>query len=134
GGEGQMSMSRTLARALIGAAAALAALPGAAAAAGPPSWVASWGLPINSSRTTAFADRTIRDVAQTSLGGTQVRVRLSNDNGTQAITLSDLHVGLAGTGAAISGDNVPLTVGGGNAVTIQPGTSVLSDPVGLTVP
>jgi lysophospholipase L1-like esterase len=129
-----MSMSRTLARALVGAAAVLAAAPGAAVAAGPPSWVASWGLPINSSRTTAFSNRTLREVAQTSLGGTQVRVRLSNDNGTQPIALSDLHVGLAGTGAAVSGANLPLTVGGANAVTIAPGTSVLSDPVALAVP
>jgi lysophospholipase L1-like esterase len=129
-----MSMSRTLARALAGAAAALTIAPAGAVAAGPPSWVASWGLPINSSRTTAFADRTIRDVAQTSLGGTQVRVRLSNDNGTQPITLSDLHVGLAGTGAALSGANLPLTVHGASSVTIPPGTSVLSDPAALAVP
>ena len=129
-----MSMSRTLARALVGAAAVLAAAPAIATAAGPPSWVASWGLPINSSRTTAFADRTLREVAQTSLGGTQVRVRLSNDNGTQPITLSDLHVGLAGTGAAVSGANLALTVGGAPSVTLAPGSSVLSDPVALAVP
>jgi lysophospholipase L1-like esterase len=113
-------------------AAALVAAPPALATS--PSWVATWGLPINSSRTTAFADRTIRDVAQVSLGGSQVRVRLSNDNGTQPITLSDLRVGLAGSGAAVSGDNLPLTVNGASAVTLPAGASVMSDPVALTVP
>src|SRR3954463_3246489 len=124
-------MSRMFA--LAGAAVALALAPGAAQAGTPPSWVATWGQPINSSRTTAFSNRTIRDVAQTSLGGTRLRVRLSNDNSTQPITLSDLHVGLAGTGAAVSGPNLPLTVVGASSATIAPGTSVLSDPVALAV-
>src|SRR3954449_1201175 len=115
-------MSRVFA--LVGAAVALAFAPGVAGAATPLSWVATWGLPINSSRTTAFSNRTIRQIAQTSLGGSQVRVRLSNDNGTQPITLSDLHVGLAGTGAAIAGSNLPFTVDGASSVTIAPGTSV----------
>src|SRR4051812_50087196 len=126
-----MSVFRTRVGALVGAVAALAVAPAAASAANPPSWVATWGLPINSSRTTAFSNRTIRAIAQTSLGGSQVRVRLSNDNGTQAITLSDLHVGLAGTGAAVSGPNLPLTVGGIPSGTIAPRTSVLGDPGAL---
>ena len=66
--------------------AVLALYAGAAAPAlatpSTPSWVATWGIPINSSKTTAFTNRTIRVLAQTSLGGSQVRVRLSNDNGT----------------------------------------------------
>src|SRR3954454_15764120 len=108
-------------RALVAAAASLALTPAAAGATPTvPSWVATWGLPINSSRTTAFSNRTIRQIAQTSLGGSQVRVRLSNDNGTQPITLSDLHVGLAGTGAAITGSNLPFTVGGASSVMIAP--------------
>jgi lysophospholipase L1-like esterase len=128
-GQGLVSRLSVCAGAL--AAALVLAAPASATA---PSWVATWGLPINSSRTTAFADRTIRQIAQVSLGGTQVRVRLSNDNGTQPITLSDLHVGLAGTGAALAGANLPLTVAGASTVTIPPGASVMSDPVALAVP
>src|SRR6185437_4883492 len=101
-------------RTLLAAAVAAFLLVTAPASATPatPSWVATWCLPINSSKTTTFTNRTIRVVAQATLGGSQVRVRLSNDNGAQPITLADAHVGLAGTGAAINGDDVPLTFGG----------------------
>jgi len=118
------------------AAATLLALSGAAGAraADTPSWVAAWALPVNSSKTTAFSNKTIRMVERVSFGGSRVRVRLSDANGNQALTLSHAHVGLAGSGAAVKpGTDVPLTFGGASTVTIPIGSSVLSDPVDLTV-
>src|SRR3954454_18493353 len=91
-----------------------AALPVAPASArsDTPSWVAAWGLPINNSNTSQFQDQTIRVVLRASFGGSRVRVRLSNVNGTQPLRLKDARIGIAGSGASIQGRNVPLTFQG----------------------
>jgi lysophospholipase L1-like esterase len=115
-----------------GLAAALPAAP-ATARSDTPSWVAAWGLPVNNSSTSQFQDQTIRVVARAGFGGSRVRVRLSNANGTQALTLQDAHIGIAGSGASVQGRNVPLTVKGSPNVTIPVGQSVMSDPADLTV-
>lgn len=99
-----------------------------------PSWVAAWGLPVNNADTTSFQNQTVRVVARASFGGARVRIRLSNVNGTQPVTLQDAHIGIAGSGASIqSGTNVPLTFDGSSTVTISVGGSVLSDPARLHV-
>lgn len=99
-----------------------------------PSWVAAWGLPVNNSDTTGFQNQTVRVVARTSFGGSRVRIRLSNVNGTQPITLQDAHIGIAGSGASVvSGTSVPLTFGGSSTVTIPVGGSLVSDPARLRV-
>jgi lysophospholipase L1-like esterase len=99
-----------------------------------PSWVAAWGLPVNASDNTAFADQTIRDVVRASFGGNRVRIRLSNAFGTQPVTLQDGHIGISAAGAAVEpGNNVPLTFDGSPTVTIPAGGSVLSDPASLHV-
>ena len=99
-----------------------------------PSWVAAWGLPVNATDNTAFANQTIRDVVRTSVGGYRVRVRLSNVFGTQPVTLQDAQIGIAATGASVEpGTSVPSTFDGSSAVTIPAGGSVMSDPARLHV-
>lgn len=99
-----------------------------------PSWVASWGLPVNATDNTAFDNQTIRVVARTSFGGDRVRIQLSNVFGTQPLTLEDAHIGIASTGASVQpGTNVPLRFDGSPDVTIPAGGSVMSDPANLHV-
>ncbi len=62
-----------------------------------------------------------------------MRIRLSNADGTQPLTLRDAHIGVAGPSADLSGTNVPLTFNGSSTVTIPVGRSVLSDPARLHV-
>ncbi len=99
-----------------------------------PSWVGAWGLPVNEADTSSFQNQTIRVVFRVSFGGTSVRIRLSNANGTQPLTLRDAHVGIAISGATVpAGRSVPLTFGGSSAVTVPVGATVMSDPADLQV-
>ena len=78
---------------------------------------------------------TLRYRFAVSLGGTQVRVRLSNELGSTPLKIGGASIGLAGDGmAAVPGSLRQLTFGGKNDVVIPAGAPVLSDPVDLTVP
>jgi lysophospholipase L1-like esterase len=81
-----------------------------------------------------LARRTVRNVVHTSAGGSRIRLRLSNVFGTAPLTITGVHVGRRGAGAAVEpGTNLPVTFDGGRQVTIQPGTRAVSDPVDLPV-
>ena len=77
-------------------------------------------------------DQTLRLVVHTAQGGPELRLRLSNLDGTQPVTFGDVTIGARSTGAAI----VPRTLrhvlfGGQPSVVVQPGAEALSDPVAL---
>jgi len=102
-------------------------------------WVGTWGagpggppLPAN---TQTFTDQTVRLVVHTSIGGTRVRIRLSNEMGTTPLRIGAAHIALRASGADIvAGTDRPLTFGGNASVTLPPGAPALSDPVDLNVP
>jgi lysophospholipase L1-like esterase len=82
----------------------------------------------------SLRNQTLRQVARVSVGGSRVRVVLSNEYGTQPLVIGSAHVALAGTGAAIqAGSDRALTFGGQETVTVPPGAPVISDPVDLAV-
>lgn len=82
-----------------------------------------------------FADRTVRQIVHTSIGGSSVRVRFSNEYGTQPLVIGAAHVALRDTGSAIrAGTDHALTFGGRTSVTLRPGAFVASDPVAMTSP
>lgn len=79
-------------------------------------------------------DGTVRYRITVQAAGNQVRVRLSNEEGTVPIRLSAASVGLAGEGfVAQAGSLRALTFAGVAGVTIPPGTPMLSDPVSVPV-
>lgn len=101
-------------------------------------WCPTWGCapagPPTSANTLSFSDQTVRLIAHASIGGSRVRVRLSNEMGTTALNVGAAYVGVRSSGAAVrAGSNQPLTFGGSSSVTIPPGAPVLSDPVYLSV-
>ena len=112
----------------------LFAPPSLACRATKPSWVGGFAQPVNVGESSSLEDETVRNVVRITFGGTRVRVRMSNANGARPLTLRNVHVGLAGEGAAISGPNRAVTFAGESSVTIPPGRSVLSDGVPLEVP
>lgn len=81
---------------------------------------------------------TLREVVHPSLGGDEVRIRLSNYFGLTPITVAAAHVALAATatgGFAIApASDRGLRFNGRAAVTIAPGSIVTSDPLALHVP
>src|SRR4029077_14055483 len=70
-------------------------------------WVATWGaspvapLPANTTNT-GFTKQPVRLVVHTSLGGNEVRVRLSNAFGTESLVIGAAHLALRSMNAAIA--------------------------------
>jgi lysophospholipase L1-like esterase len=103
-------------------------------------WVATWGaspvapLPANTTNP-GFTNQTMRMVVHTSLGGNEVRVRLSNAFGSESLVIGAAHVAIHSKDASIaSGTDRPLTFNGTGTATIPPGALVISDAVKLDVP
>src|SRR5690606_16370651 len=77
-----------------------------------------------------LSGNTLRQVVHVSLGGSRVRLHVSNAYGTEPVTLASVHLADAAGGSAI----VPSTdravhFGGHPSVTIPAGESVVSDPL-----
>jgi lysophospholipase L1-like esterase len=127
-----------IAAAVLAAAAGLAG-PGshARAAASTSRWVATWGASPMAPTTldanpavAGFSDQTVRNIIYTSVGGPQIRIRLSNTFGTTPLRVGLVSVGAAAAGAQlVSGSRRAVTFGGSRSVTIRPGATVASDPV-----
>lgn len=117
-------------------------LGGCAASAGrhaPPQgehWVASWGTAQlvpegdNALAPAAWRDASLRQVVRASLGGSRVRVKVSNVFGTAPLVVDGASIGLAGSGGRASSLR-PLRFGGSAQVAIPAGAEYLSDPVDL---
>ncbi|MFJ7495089.1 SGNH/GDSL hydrolase family protein [Streptomyces sp. NPDC097727] len=73
-------------------------------------------------------DRAYRLVVRTSVGGSDLRVRLSNAFGDRPLTLDSVWAGTQQSGARlVPGSNRRLTFGGARSVTVPAGKTVLSD-------
>jgi lysophospholipase L1-like esterase len=81
-------------------------------------------------------NQTLRLIVHTSLGGPQMRVRISNAFGTQPLLIGDAHVAVpsSSTSAIVVSTDQPLTFGGQPTVTIPAGSVILSDPLNWQVP
>jgi lysophospholipase L1-like esterase len=117
----------------------LLALPAATFAAPPDHWVGTWAAsPVSGPNTDGkygAADTTYREIVHTSLGGSRVRVVLTNEFGTDPLTINAAHVAISAGGSDITPTaERPLTFGGRPAIIIPPGALALSDPVDLKLP
>src|SRR5215468_5920661 len=101
------------------------------------SWISSWTASPQAPRgviPTSFSNRTIRQIVHLSVGGSKVRLRLSNEFGTKPVLIGAASIATAGGGSNIASGSVrPLTFGGSKSVIIPPGAPALSDPVELNV-
>jgi lysophospholipase L1-like esterase len=99
-------------------------------------WVGTWAAaPGAGVSPGGYPNYSIRNVVHTSIGGSQVRVRLSNTFGTAPLVLGRVTVAVgAAAPAAVPGTMRNLTFGGQQTVTVPAAAEVLSDPVALTVP
>ncbi len=138
----------TLALALAAVAAVLLSAPAVSAAQG--RWVGTWAtgpvaveppppevqaeeVPTPAPRTPVrVRNQTIRQVVRTSIGGSQVRVAVTNLFGTEPLEVGAAHVAPRAGGETIGG-GAHLTFGGHPSVTIEAGSTVLSDAVALAV-
>ncbi|HZR79546.1 MAG TPA: SGNH/GDSL hydrolase family protein [Candidatus Binatia bacterium] len=138
-------------RAIARASAAAALVTWVAACADAPSgssasskWVGTWstspmcfqaatilGLPQNA----RFDDESVRMIVRTSLAGDAVRVKLTNQCGSEPLAIGAATIGLRDARAGLRPDTVRvLTFGGSSATAIAAGATATSDPVDLVVP
>jgi lysophospholipase L1-like esterase len=84
---------------------------------------------------THFTNQTLRQIIHTSIGGTKVRVLISNAYSTAAVTIGAGHIALRDKDGAIqTPSGGVLTFSGRPTMTVPAGAVVYSDPVNLTVP
>lgn len=149
-----MSTSRPLRRQLVVAVAALALTAPTAIASPdldlppvlpqPASWTGSWAVAVTPPSATGLSatgvtDTTLRQVAHLSVGGSSLRLRLSNVYGTKPLVIGKVTVtprtdDQAGTPTVDPAKLVPVTFEGKPSTTIPVGVEWVSDPITLTVP
>jgi lysophospholipase L1-like esterase len=122
-----------------GAAVALQALQPAASATSS-GWVETWAAaPIKATRDVinkayvGFSDSTVRNVVFTSVGGSEVRIRLSNVFGTRPLDVGQASVGEVASEGSLAGPAFPVTFNNGHSVVVPVGEEVLSDPIPMSV-
>ena len=91
--------------------------------------------PAAAPRPVQFNNQTLRQIVHTSIGGSRVRIVLSNVFGTAPLAVGAASVALRDTDAAlVATTSRPLTFSTRPSITIPAGAIVVSDPVPLTVP
>jgi lysophospholipase L1-like esterase len=105
-------------------------------------WVASWGAsqqvpePQNALPADDMRDATVRQIFHLSVGGSALRVHLSNVFGTEALHFTSVHIArpLSPSTSAIDvASDRPLTFAGSADVTVPPGAEFVSDPLEIAV-
>jgi lysophospholipase L1-like esterase len=109
-------------------------------------WVAAWGtaqqlavparaIPSAVTYPQKVAAQTVRMVARVTVGGSAVRVALSNSFGYAPVRIDAAQVARLADGSTIrAGSNRALTFGGGRSVVLAPGAQIYSDPIAFEVP
>ena len=107
-------------------------------------WITSWAatpaprwsneIPTPFGVPETLEGQTIRQVARISVGGSKIRIVLSNEYGSGPLTIGAGSVALAGKDGTLAGAGpARLTWGGRNWVVVPPGAPIVSDPVDLVV-
>lgn len=108
-----------------------------------PRWVGSWGAAqqaADAGKAIApedLQDATLRQVVRLTVGGSRIRVRLSNAFGAQPLRIAGARVAISAQPFSARIQTVsdrPLLFGGRPEVTIPPGADYWSDPVALKAP
>jgi lysophospholipase L1-like esterase len=103
-------------------------------------WIATWAAspePAELDPNQAILnlqDQTVRERVRISVGGSQIRIRLSNEYGSSPLFVGSVTVAVPKDPASVkSGSIQAVTFGGRNSIAIPAGAPAISDPVALTV-
>jgi lysophospholipase L1-like esterase len=116
--------------------------PSSASSSAPEIWVATWGCsqqipePQNELPIDDLRDATVRQIFHLSIGGSALRVHVSNAFGTEALHFTSVHIArpLSTSSPAIDpASDRPLSFAGKPDVLVPPGAEFVSDPVNLKV-
>jgi hypothetical protein len=105
-----------------------------------PTWIATWTAspeaaePDPNEGLLNLNDQTVRERVRLTVGGEQIRIRLSNECSSVSILVGRVSVGVAQSPTSVvPGSLRRVTFGGQDAILIPPGSPVLSDPVGFSI-
>lgn len=107
---------------------------------GDPRWVTTWAtspstLPSTDQDASGLTNQTLRLVVHTSIGGSNLRLRLSNYHGNGPIKIGAVSVALHSEGSSIRpGSNKAVSFDGSASAIIAQGATILSDPLEFDVP
>lgn len=128
------------------AALVCAAANGQQASAWTSPWIATWGTAmVQGSQANApeLAGQTLRLIAHSSVGGSQVRIWLSNRFGVTPLRIGAAHIAVSAESSPgpnadltsiVPGSDRVITFAGSANVIIPPGATIVSDPAALDVP
>lgn len=104
-------------------------------AAGGSGWAGAWGASPNPppAAAKAFENQTVRQVVRLSTGGSQIRIRFTNEYGDKPLDIGAATVSLADADGKPTGATLDITFNGAKAVAIPPKAPMLSDPIALDV-
>lgn len=99
-------------------------------------WSGTWATAaMRGNSKTIFANETLRQIVHTSVGGSRVRIRISNLFGTQSLRVEDVHLALRSSHSSIiASTDRRLRFGGHAGVVIPPGKAAISDPIKFDLP
>lgn len=132
-------MTRLVLQAAFTSALAAAVLSGRAVtteaqAPSSPRWVTAWSTSHQARGEATISNATVRLLARVTIPGDAIRIRLDNTFGREPLAIGRAFVGHRVRGALVAaGSNRPVTFNGVANVSIDPGGTVLSDPVALPV-
>ncbi len=107
----------------------------------PASWVGSWASsqqipePRNALAPDELRDATLRQIVHLTVGGKELRVRLSNAFGTEPLHITAVHIARPlslSTGSIDVSTDTPVTFSGSPDVIIPAGAEYISDPVAFS--
>ena len=99
-------------------------------------WIATWAAspepagPDPKQPVLNLENQTVRERVRISVGGPEIRIRLSNEYGFSPLHVGSVTVAVPNDAATVKPGSIHvITFGGRNSITIPPGAPVLSDPV-----
>jgi lysophospholipase L1-like esterase len=115
-------------------------LPTFAKAQQQPTWIATWTAspeaadPDPDEPLLKLNDQTVRERARVTIGGDQIRLRLSNEFSSAPVLIGKVTVALADGAAGVATGSIhPVTFDGHDSILIATGAPALSDPIDFPV-
>src|SRR5215475_6712302 len=103
-------------------------------------WIATWatspqsGTPNPREPLLSIDNQTVRERVRASIGGSQIRLRFSNEFGSSPLLIGATTVAIPTDASSVKQESIQnVTFEGRNSVTIPAGAPVLSDPVTFPV-
>jgi lysophospholipase L1-like esterase len=99
-------------------------------------WTGTWAVsPVSDEYGKSFNAQTLRQIVHTSVAGEFARIHISNLFGSQPLIIGNVHIARRSADSSIDpGTDRQVRFAGLSSVTIEPGDTLVSDPIAFPVP